>query len=263
MKDITTTSFGLIIAYLLPGLAGLYGITLLIDPVGKVSNPIFNTQSDVALFLMALAAAIIVGLQVNVIRWVIYEEFIFRELRLPRDLDYGALKDEVRLKSIIAINEENYRYHQFYGGMTVTMPLLYVGWVRSYYATGFNETRHITLTTCFIIVQSVVVAVAVIRARRGEASQSETSQLETDDPKANSKGGVFNPSLFYSISALALSGFIFWVFYSLNSARDRILFILATIVFAILEVGTGDAARTAKARYVHRTKQILKGAKNA
>lgn len=129
MKDITSTSFGLVIAFLLPGLAGLYSLTFWSDTARGIFRRFETAQSDVGLFLLVLLAALMLGLQITVVRWLIFERLISRRERL-KSSDFSSLgKNETTLVAFRAAVDEHYRYHQFWGGMTVVIPFAYVGWI--------------------------------------------------------------------------------------------------------------------------------------
>ena len=127
MKDITSTSFGLVIAFLLPGLTGLYALSFWFGPVEDWFYVILAAKGDVALFLFVLLASLIVGLLVSVLRWLIFERCICAGKRIDVSL-FSALEDDQKLAAFRAVADEHYRYHQFWGGMAIVLPLLFAGW---------------------------------------------------------------------------------------------------------------------------------------
>ena len=73
--------------------------------------------------------AVFVGLLVTQIRWVMFEIGLCRNVHL--DLASKAeLRIETKFVAFRAAVDETYRYHQFFGGMAVVMPIFYIGWVR-------------------------------------------------------------------------------------------------------------------------------------
>lgn len=123
MKDVTSTSFGLLIAFLLPGFVGLYALSFWCSTLRRVFDTFLTVESNVGLSIMVLLAALALGLQVTVLRWVIFECWICKKDRLV-PADFGALGDESKLSSFRAAVDEHYRYHQFWGGMVVVIPVL-------------------------------------------------------------------------------------------------------------------------------------------
>lgn len=243
MKDLTTTSFGLIIAYLLPGAVGLYTLVFFIKPFKDVADKFFSANSDVGLFLVGVAAALIMGLQINLLRWALYEKFLFSNLKLSA-LDYGKLDTENKLKLVLYIIEENYRYHQFYGGMTVIMPLLYLAIIKTYYPTFMESPSRTVMTVLFITASTTALSLSLMKLTRTGKYFEKT------------KSTVLAIGSVIAIAVLSLG----WLFFYSESQNDKVRFALLTIGFVILEVATGAAAFAARARYVNRATQIIRGA---
>jgi hypothetical protein len=130
MKDVTSTSFGLLIAFLLPGLAALYALSLYFDPIKSQLSVFLSAESNVGLFLLVVLTALILGLQVTLIRWFIYEiaieRIILRRDKLPKEA-FAALGQSGYLSAFRAATDEYYRYHQFWGGMSIVVPIMYFG----------------------------------------------------------------------------------------------------------------------------------------
>lgn len=130
MKDITSTSFGLVIAFFLPGLVGLYSLSFWSTDMREIFQTFLTVESNIGLFLLIVLMALAIGLMVAAFRWVLFECIICKSIRLIPS-DFKALNTEPKLAAFRAAVDENYRYHQFWGGMTiVTMPL-YWGWLKS------------------------------------------------------------------------------------------------------------------------------------
>lgn len=130
MKDVTSTSFGLVIAWLLPGLSTFYCISLWSDDANKVLGSVLTAESTVGLFVMVMLAGVALSLLVTLPRWLLFEELIGRKTRLA-DTDYRVLKDEQRLTAFRQIVEWHYRYHQFWGSIAIVAPFGFVGWIKS------------------------------------------------------------------------------------------------------------------------------------
>jgi hypothetical protein len=128
MKDVTSTSFGLLIAFLLPGLVGFYSLTYWSTGVTNVFNTFLTASSNVGLFFLVISGGLVIGLQVTLIRWLVYERLLCKSVQLkPSDfVKLGA--DESKLNAFRAAADEQYRYHQFWGGMSIVLPILFVGW---------------------------------------------------------------------------------------------------------------------------------------
>jgi hypothetical protein len=128
VKDVTTTSFGLVIAYLLPGLAGLFSLSFSFEAVKALFDKFATAESNLGLFLLVVLASVAVGLQVSIFRWFLFEKAPWIKLRLQtKDLANLGIKDKhTAFRTII---DEQYRYHQFWGGMTIVQVPLFIGWI--------------------------------------------------------------------------------------------------------------------------------------
>jgi len=158
MKDVTSTSFGLLIAFLLPGLAALYAFSLWPGPIQSQFQVFLTAESNVGLFLLVILAAITVGLQVAAVRWVVFELLFCRMHRLSKAA-FSSLGDPGKLAAFRAATDEHYRYHQFWGGMTIVLPILYFGlrvpssnssWAKSYWTA-----------VVFVILEVITFAAAI------------------------------------------------------------------------------------------------------
>jgi hypothetical protein len=128
MKDFTAPTFGLVIAYLLPGLSAFYGLTFWSKEVKKIFDIFLTTPSNIGLFFLVLLGSLILGLFSTVIRWLLYERWLCRRDRLSTS-DFEKLGNEGKLTAFRASVDELYRYHQFYGSMTIVLLIPYVGWL--------------------------------------------------------------------------------------------------------------------------------------
>jgi hypothetical protein len=143
MPDITSTFFGLTIAFLVPGMVGLYSLKYWLMSTNRVFETVLTAKSNAGLFLMVILGALVLGLVVSAIRWLIYEVGIqwwakhWRRLDRwvgspPGDDQMKGRYDADRLAAYRAAVDETYRYHQLYGGLTITFPALFVGWLHTH-----------------------------------------------------------------------------------------------------------------------------------
>jgi small-conductance mechanosensitive channel len=179
MKDITSTSFGFLIAYLLPGLVALYAFSLWLDPIQSQLKVFLTADANVGLFLLVILTAIALGLQLTAVRWVVFELLLFKALlkivirkfkrwskkhRLSEQLrlseeDFSSLGVPGKLEAFRAATDEHYRYHQFWGGMTIVLPILYLAlrsspsyssWVKSCWSVAV-----------FVVIEIITFAAAI------------------------------------------------------------------------------------------------------
>lgn len=126
LKDLTPSVFGLVIAYLLPGLGALFAIAMFFEPAAVLLRAFNDAQSTVGLFFFVVVTSLLLGMQLAACRWIVFEKLVnkkdqlsptvFRALRLPENaVSFRILIDEV------------YRYHQFFGAQVFVIPPLLLG----------------------------------------------------------------------------------------------------------------------------------------
>ena len=122
MKDLTSTSFGLVIAYLLPGVCALYGLASVYPEMGKLFSGFLTAPSTGGLFFLVVLLAGAAGLEVTAVRWLVYECLLCNRSSLKKE-EFAALSMEGTLAAFTAATDAHYRYHQFWGGMSIVLPL--------------------------------------------------------------------------------------------------------------------------------------------
>jgi hypothetical protein len=121
MPDVTSSSFGMLIAYLLPGLSMFYSLALCFPPVRNIFNTFLTAESNVGLFLLVLLGSIVISLELAALRWLLYEKIICRSHKLNRE-KFKNLKSKETLDAFRAAVDEHYRYHQFWGALSLVLP---------------------------------------------------------------------------------------------------------------------------------------------
>lgn len=129
MKDVTSTSFGLIIAYLLPGVAGFYSLKYYLPDVNKVLGIFLTPQFNAGLFFMVIFASLIIGMIVTAFRGFIYESILCKSYKLKEENFKKIGADENKLNAFRAATDEHYRYHQFWGGISLVLPIFSFGFL--------------------------------------------------------------------------------------------------------------------------------------
>ena len=157
VKDLTSTSFGYIIAFLLPGLLGLYALTFWSTPVRDLLDPALKAEANVGPSVILLLIALGIGLCVSALRFFLFEKLLCRAHMFPADM-FSKLAAEGRLTSFKAVVDEHYRYHQFYGGCAVAVLILYAGWLR--HAFQNIDLRFLLVTVAFGLFEWLTVVTA-------------------------------------------------------------------------------------------------------
>lgn len=160
LKDLTATSFGLIVAYLLPGLVGLYGLSFWFPPIAATFATFLTAESSVGLFFLVVLASLAVGMLAHGIRWIVFEVWCSgTDQRLEASL-FANLAGERKLAAFRTAVDEIYRYHQWWGGIAVTGPVLFIGWMNSPDAAQTGAARSVSLWIAFLALEALVIFAA-------------------------------------------------------------------------------------------------------
>ena len=165
MKDVTSTSWGLLIAFVLPGLVAFYSLGFWLADVEELFNTFVTPRSNIGLLLLVFAAANVMGVQVALLRGLLYEQCLCRSRHLD-PADFGALgKDENRLAAFRAVAEEHYRYHQFWGSMSIVMPIFAVGWMVDLRGC-LHWWQILVAVSAFVVIEGATVCGAIVAYRK-------------------------------------------------------------------------------------------------
>jgi len=131
MKELSSTSFGYLIGFLLPGLLGLYAMSYWLPQVGVLFQPIYASNAAVGPSVILLLIAVGMGLCLSAVRHFLIVLFLFKVVLgkevMNKEMYKGLDTDKLAWHKTLA--EEHYRYHQFYGGCAVAILIMFVGWV--------------------------------------------------------------------------------------------------------------------------------------
>lgn len=162
MSDIGSTTFGYAIAYLLPGFAASVGAALLSNKVAVLFIKVIDEQ-NLPLGLMSALGALALGVFLSLFRALIFEEGIWRAQRLSAD-DYAALADDDQTyKAFHRTIDEVYRFHQFWGGMALALPVIAIG-ATTHQAIG--ETERLAVIIGSIVFEAAAIWAAVATYKR-------------------------------------------------------------------------------------------------
>lgn len=124
MKQISSNNFGLLIAYLVPGLICLWGLSFHSATVaswlgGAAAGP------TVGGFLYLTLGSVAAGLFVSTVRWLVLDR-LHHATGVPRRAwDYARLPEHLPAVEFLIANQ--YRYYQFYGNTFTAIGLSYAG----------------------------------------------------------------------------------------------------------------------------------------
>jgi hypothetical protein len=122
MKDLNEDSFGLLIAFLLPGFMLLWGLSFTSSVVASWLTT-YSAEHAVAVggFLYSTLASLALGLLISAVRWLIIDTVIGWLGIHGKGLNYGKLSDEHVLAAYRAIVANHYRYYQYYSNSLIAL----------------------------------------------------------------------------------------------------------------------------------------------
>ena len=124
MRPISTSNFGLLIAYLLPGFTCLWGLSYVSDTVRSWLGTNPTDAPTVGGFLCVTLASVAAGLTVSTLRWLVIDT-IHHWTGVPRaSWDFSRLQQNVAAYDVII--EYKYRYYQFYANTLIALVVVCV-----------------------------------------------------------------------------------------------------------------------------------------
>ncbi len=166
MKNVLgVSSFGQTIAFLVPGFVVLLGGSYHSSTI-KAWLKIGEGAPAVSGFLFAALASIAAGMAISAVRRLVIDKFIATIFRADKgDLDFAGLSSNVTAFQFV--NENHYRYYQYYANMLLAVIIAYVARLTGLCAAGKLawDTRE-TLLLLAIIAVEIVLGFGAWDARR-------------------------------------------------------------------------------------------------
>jgi hypothetical protein len=118
LTEISDKNFGVVIAYLLPGLVALAaGAEFLPFAQGWLGAS--NSSATIGGFLYGTLASLALGLSISAVRWMVLDALHHRTGLAEPERDFASLKSS--LSAFDGAVQNHYRYYQFYGNMFVAV----------------------------------------------------------------------------------------------------------------------------------------------
>ncbi len=124
-RNLVAENFGLLIAFLGPGLVGLAALSFAHDPFGVWFRASAGPGASVGSAFILFVAAAGMGVAVQGARWVLFEKALLNLTgpAAPRWNDDRMERPDVRAR-MAELRDQHYRYYQFYAGLAVALLLL-------------------------------------------------------------------------------------------------------------------------------------------
>jgi len=118
MGEVLGRGFGLCIAYVVPGLVALWGVSVIEPSVGVWLKSASESGPSVGSFLFVLLASIAAGLTASAVRWAVVDSVHrWMGLKAPR-WRISELQDKLEAYQVLV--EHHYRHYQFYSNTLVS-----------------------------------------------------------------------------------------------------------------------------------------------
>jgi hypothetical protein len=136
VRTVSNDNFGLLIAYVLPGLTCLWGVSFHCEPIRLWLGNAPESQPTVAGFLYLTLGAVAAGMAASTLRWAIIDSLHHLSGIECPNWDYRRLQANLAAYSLIV--EHQYRYYQLYGGMVIALIVV----LASRLALGISALNH-------------------------------------------------------------------------------------------------------------------------
>lgn len=123
-----TLDFDLIISIIIPGFSFLFGCSYLEPELAVWFSPPSLAEASFASMIIFGLVTILAGMTVHTVRWITLDKIHGWTGITPRKWDFSKLEDNLAAYDKLTLN--HYRFHQFYGGMIVS--LLWIAVVRRF-----------------------------------------------------------------------------------------------------------------------------------
>lgn len=119
MKDVSTSNFGILISYVVPGATVLWGASYVSPVVSSWLGGSSLLAPTVGGFLYATLAAVAAGVTVSTVRWMVVDKVHqWTGLRRP-DFDYAVLAE--RTAGFDLLVRHHYEYYKFHSNMLIAL----------------------------------------------------------------------------------------------------------------------------------------------
>ena len=130
MKDQLGKSFGLVIAFLIPGMIGLYAASFYVRMIQEWFGTAASQSTNVGGFLFVVVASVGMGVFISGVRWFALERILWHR---PISLPDRTEKTEPIYQNLV---HQHYYFYLFYANSLVALIVLYVAWLAATSRSG-------------------------------------------------------------------------------------------------------------------------------
>jgi hypothetical protein len=124
MHETIPKYFGLTIAFLAPGLLGVYALSFFAPPVADWLGLAARQDANLGGFLFAFVASIGMGVFISGLRWLVLD------WAMPQcpTFDYSKLSDPNVERAVEFARVHHYQFYQFYSNTLCALVLVFAAW---------------------------------------------------------------------------------------------------------------------------------------
>jgi hypothetical protein len=124
MKEVSSSNFGILIAFILPGFVVLWGASYFSETVRLWLSGTDSTTPTVGGFMYVTLASVAAGMTASTVRWAVIDS-IHRWTGLPQPAwDFSRLQEN--LTAYTVLNDIHYKFYQFHGNAEVALVFVYL-----------------------------------------------------------------------------------------------------------------------------------------
>ena len=152
MSTLSNQNFGLVIAYLLPGFAALWGVSYFSPTVESWINASQQGSPSVAGFMYVTLASLAAGVTVSAVRWAIIDHLHHATGVVPPAWKFSHL--EGKLQGYLTLIENHYRFYQYYSNTFIAAAFAFSARLLS----GGSASHPLAATCGFLALEMVLFA---------------------------------------------------------------------------------------------------------
>jgi hypothetical protein len=150
MQSVSSTNFGPLIAYLVPGATVLLGFSPYSQTLRQWFAATPSGAPSLGGFLYLTVTALATGMTVSAVRWALIDTLHARTGLAPPRLDFSLLGD--RVEAFALLIDIHYRHYQYYANMFVALAAAYTGYrvqLGELWPLGVPDLAFLLLETVF------------------------------------------------------------------------------------------------------------------
>ena len=181
-REVSINDFGLVIAYLLPGLLALWGTTYLTDTLRPWFGSPPTNMPTIGGFLYVTLASIAAGMTVSTVRWLLLDTFHHRTGIPPPRSDFAHLKESVAAFGVLV--DIHYRYYQWNANSLIALVFVYFArrWSQGIWSMPVGWTDLGFLLLALVLFLGSRDSLAKYYLRTGQLLQERRSRAAMGEP---------------------------------------------------------------------------------